>query len=74
MSGPLQVQFAGTGEQVIINIPGEGPFMVRGLTVPTDGTAGYAIGCMFIQTDGSTGTTLYLNEGSRTSCDFNSLN
>jgi len=42
-----------------------------GTTVPTDGTAGYTKGCPFIKTDGGAGTTLYINEGSYTSCDFN---
>lgn len=44
-----------------------------GTTVPTDATAGYATGCIFRQTDGATGTTLYVNEGSATSCDFNAI-
>ena len=43
----------------------------KGATVPVDGTAGYAIGCQFIDTDGGVGGTLYVNEGSITSCDFN---
>ena len=42
-----------------------------GTTVPTDGTAGYGKGCIFIDTDGGIGSTLYVNEGSNTSCDFN---
>jgi len=42
-----------------------------GATVPTDGDAGYAVGCIFIDNDGGAGATLYVNEGSTTSCDFN---
>ena len=42
-----------------------------GTTVPSDGAAGYAKGCVFIKTDGGVGTTMYVNEGSATSCDFN---
>ena len=42
-----------------------------GVTVPTDATAGYAPGCTFKHTDGGSGTALYVNEGSSTSCDFN---
>ena len=42
-----------------------------GATVPTDGDTGYAKGCRFIKTGGSTGTTIYFNEGSATSADFN---
>lgn len=42
-----------------------------GTTVPTDAADGYETGCLFLHTDGSAGTALYINEGSRTSCDFN---
>lgn len=45
--------------------------LVYGITVPTDGTSGYAIGCIFKHDDGSGGATLYVNEGTATSCDFN---
>ncbi|MDD5220973.1 MAG: hypothetical protein PHV11_10425 [Candidatus Bipolaricaulis sp.] len=45
----------------------------RGATVPTDGSAGYAVGCIFIDTGSGTGTTFYVNEGSITSCDFNEM-
>ena len=43
----------------------------KGATVPTDADAGYAVGCVFIDTDSGEGTTFYVNEGSTTSCDFN---
>ena len=43
----------------------------HGTTVPTDGGAGYAVGCLFTDDDGTTGATVYANEGSATSCDFN---
>jgi len=43
----------------------------RGDTVPTDADAGWAKGAVFIKTDGGAGTTMYVNEGSATSCDFN---
>lgn len=42
-----------------------------GTSVPTDGTAGYAKGCTFINKNGGVGSTLYVNEGTVTSCDFN---
>lgn len=45
----------------------------HGATVPADGTAGYAVGCVFAHTDGAAGTALYVNEGSVTSCDFNAV-
>lgn len=45
-----------------------------GWTVPTDGSAGFAIGCTFRDLSGGIGTTLYVNEGTSTSsCDFNAV-
>lgn len=41
-----------------------------GATTPTDGEAGYATGCYFIDSDGGLGATAYVNEGSSTSCSF----
>lgn len=45
----------------------------QGTTVPTDGDAGYAVGCTFVKTNGTVGATLYLNEGSTSSADFNAV-
>lgn len=42
-----------------------------GTVVPTDGTDGWQVGSLFQHTDGGSGTALYVNEGSVTSCDFN---
>lgn len=48
------------------------PALLTGATVPTDGTAGYAPGCIFLKNSGNgIGSTMYVNEGSVTSCDFN---
>lgn len=46
--------------------------LIKGPIVPTSGT-GYASGCIFIQSDGSKGTTLYINEGTNAACDFNAI-
>lgn len=43
----------------------------EGATVPTDGDAGYAKGCKFIDTDATVGSVELTNEGSETSADFN---
>lgn len=43
----------------------------HGASVPTDGDAGYAKGCVFVKTGGGVGTTFYINEGSTSSADFN---
>jgi len=42
-----------------------------GNTVPTDGSSGYGIGCLFLHTDGDDGSALYVNEDTTASCDFN---
>jgi hypothetical protein len=44
-----------------------------GASIPTDGDAGYAVGCIFAVTTGVVGSTLYINEGSTSSCDFNAV-
>jgi hypothetical protein len=41
-----------------------------GATVPTNGTDGYQTGCIFRHTDGTAESSLYVNEGSVTSCAF----
>ena len=55
------------------SVTDEGLLLASGVTVPTDGTAGYQTGCLFQHIDGSTGTAFYVNEGSVTSCDFNAV-
>jgi len=50
--------------------------LIRGLTanIPADGTAGYPIGCLYIATDGTTvATTVFVNVGTETSCNFDAL-
>lgn len=48
----------------------DGLLLASGTTVPTDGTVGYATGCIFQHTDGAAGTAFYINEGTFASCDF----
>lgn len=50
-----------------------GLLFASGTVVPTDGTDGYQTGCIFQHTDGGDNDALYVNEGSVTSCDFNSI-
>lgn len=45
-----------------------------GTIVPVSGTAGYITGATFKKTDGGTNTSLYVNEGSNTSCNFVAAN
>ncbi len=44
-----------------------------GSTKPTDGSAGFAVGAVWIDSDSGAGVTFYTNESSVTSCDFNVL-
>ena len=54
------------------NLPGSGGTLLSyGTVVPVDGTAGFAASCLFLKTNGGIGTSLYVNEGSATSSDFN---
>lgn len=41
-----------------------------GTTVPTDGEAGYGVGCYFIKSNGTLGNVSYVNEGTATACAF----
>lgn len=61
----------GTG--VITEVPNVGILQAYGTTVPADASRGYAPGCIFHHTDGGNGTSLYVNEGTFASCDFNAL-
>jgi hypothetical protein len=54
-------------------IPGEGITRLRGTTVPTDASTGYAPGCIFIKTNGGVNTTMYVNAGTKASSDFNAV-
>lgn len=62
-----------SADGIIVDIPGFGIMQAYGDTVPADTSAGYATGCLFHHTDGGAGTSLYVNEGTNTSCDFNAL-
>lgn len=48
--------------------------LATGTTVPTNGSSGYAKGCLFIDTDVATGTTgLNCNKGTTTSSQFTAV-
>lgn len=61
----------GTGH--ISKAPNIGILDCFGTTVPADATAGYATGCTFRHTDGGDSTSLYVNEGTNTSCSFRAV-
>lgn len=58
-----------------IGIPerNRGLLWASGTVVPSDNADGYQTGCIFQKTDGGDGTSLYINEGSVTACDFNAV-
>jgi len=60
-----------TTEVTTVLADSRGVLFAYGATVPTDAEAGYAKGCIFIDTDAAAGSVVYINEGSATSCDFN---
>jgi len=43
----------------------------RGSSAPTDGTDGYAVGCVFLAEAGTANEVLFTNVGTTSSCDFN---
>lgn len=74
MSKPLtpHAAFPQGGQVISMNDLGL-PAIVCGATVPTDATAGYGVGCIFIHTDGGAGDAIYINDGTASSCDFNAV-
>ncbi len=62
---------AGVAAVQVIYKSEDGILQAYGVTVPADGTSGYAIGCIFQHVDGGGGATAYINEGSGTVSDFN---
>ena len=64
------------GEQItaLLLDKNDNVLLATGTTVPTDSKAGYAKGCLFIDTDVAAGTTgLYVNIGSTTAANFNAV-
>lgn len=61
----------GTG--IIATDPGVGILHSYGTTVPTDGTKGFAPGCIFLDINAAAGSQVFVNEGTSTSCDFNNV-
>lgn len=71
MSRKFNQQFADPKGVLLVGLPGFGNGLIaEGTTKPTDGTSGYAAGCLFFKRGGSIGDQLYMNEGSNTSCLF----
>ena len=58
------------GSGVLATLPGIGHLIVYGDTKPSDGDLGYSPGCLFIDYDASGNSVLYINVGTKASCDF----
>lgn len=58
---------------IMYTVPGGGSLLVAGLSVPADGVSGYSTGCLFLKLNGASGSTVYVNDGTMASADFNSL-
>lgn len=65
-------QFADPKGVLVADTAGNG-LLAAGTTVPADATAGYAAGCVFMDTDGSAGAQFYVNQGTSSSCAFKAL-
>jgi hypothetical protein len=67
-------EIVGTPEVTVLQVDSDkNVLLAKGATVPTDADTGYATGCLFIDTTSGVGITLYINEGSATSADFNAI-
>jgi len=54
-------------------VEGVGILFDHGTTVPTDGTADYAPGCIFQDTDASADSVFLINQGTLSSCNFDAI-
>lgn len=63
-----------TVPEMVSGVSYDAKIYARGATVPTDAAKGYAKGCIFVKTDGTTlDNTLYLNIGTAASCNFDAM-
>jgi len=63
-----------TGVTCLLRDSSNNALWCTGTTVPSDGGALYAKGCLFIDTDVATGTTgLYCNKGTAAACAFTAV-
>lgn len=68
----LQLSVGAVEFSVLLRDPANHVLLAVGTTLPADGGAGFAKGCLFIDTDVGAGTSgLYVNIGTTTACNFN---
>lgn len=68
----MATNFFDTDDRALSDIDGD-IILAKGTTVPTDATDGYAKGCLFLDSDATSGSVLFINEGTSSSCDFNAV-
>jgi len=58
---------------IIAKDENQNQFIGSGDTVPTDGETGFQNGALFFHTDGGVGSSVYINEGTDSSCAFKAM-
>ena len=69
IEGPVS---GATPEAILQTGNAGGALFAYGITVP-NAVAGYALGCLFVHTDGAAATCLYKNTGTAASCTFTAI-
>lgn len=64
---------APAGHYTVAKTSAHGITHAYGTAVPSDGAVGFAPGCLYIDVNATTGSQLYINEGTKSSADFNAL-
>lgn len=70
--GPTATANQGVDSVILTDGAGNALFAF-GTTVPTDADSGYATGCLYADTNGGDATSLFVNEGTSASCNFNAI-
>lgn len=75
VNGGIQVDAVAVGGvKVLLKDASGNALWATGTTVPSDSGAGYAKGCLFVDTDVAAGTTgLYVNVGTTAACNFDAV-
>jgi len=69
MSSKMRPHYADAKNIIVEGFDGSG-ILCEGITVPTNGTSGFAPGALFLKRAGAIGASLHRNDGSLASCLF----
>ncbi|GIW60064.1 MAG: hypothetical protein KatS3mg087_1130 [Patescibacteria group bacterium] len=72
MSNMLRIHYGGNPVH-IADIPNYGVIVAAGTSVPSNGSKGYAPGCLFIVIDPNAASNLYVNDGTKDSSLFKAV-